>query len=79
MDGERTLSAWMSNHAFVSFVRHERPWELEAQLIEQLDLPFNLEGNAHNAFHPELTRVRRLAVAAANALPVLPNPGSHKL
>ena len=75
VDGELQLSAWMSDHALVSFVRHERPWELEHELIRKLDLPLNLEGNAHNAFHPELTRIRKLAVAAANAQPVLPNLG----
>ncbi|MGY1741162.1 MULTISPECIES: GIY-YIG nuclease family protein [unclassified Blastococcus] len=75
VDGEHDLSAWMAAHARVSFIAHERPWELEDELIKRLDLPLNLEGNAHNAFHPELTRVRKLAVEAANALPVLPNPG----
>jgi hypothetical protein len=65
----------MSDHALVSFVRHDRPWELEDELIRRLDLPLNLEGNSHNAFHPELTYIRKLAVAGANALPVVPNPG----
>jgi hypothetical protein len=65
----------MSEHALVSFVQHARPWEPEDELIRRVDLPLTLEGNVHNAFHPELTRVRNLAVAGANALPVLPNPG----
>ena len=73
--GEHRLSAWMAEHAFVSFVRTERPWELEDELIRRIDLPLNLEGNTHNAFHPALTRLRKAAVAAANTLPVLPNPG----
>ena len=64
----------MSDHALVTFVPHERPWEVN-ELIKKLDVPLNLEGNAHNAFHPELTRTRKLAVAAANVQPVLPNPG----
>jgi hypothetical protein len=75
VDGEQQLSRWMAEHAYVSFVPHERPWELEERLIELLDLPLNLDGNSRNAFHPELTRVRRVAVASANALPVVPNPG----
>jgi hypothetical protein len=74
-DGEQQLSQWMAEHAFVSFVPHASPWELEERLIELLDLPLNLDGNSRNAFHPELTRVRRDAVASANALPVVPNPG----
>jgi hypothetical protein len=44
-----------------------------AQLIATLDAPLNLEGNSRNAFHAELTEVRRLAVAAANELPVVLN------
>ncbi|MGY1823282.1 GIY-YIG nuclease family protein [Geodermatophilus sp. SYSU D00079] len=75
VNGEQQLSQWMAEHAYVSFVPHERPWELEEQLIQRLDLPLNLDGNNHNAFHPQLTMVRKEAVAAANALPVVPNPG----
>ena len=72
--GEQVLSDWMAEHAFVSVVEHPRPWELEDRLIATLDLPLNLEGNSRNAFHAALTEVRRLAVAAAKELPVLPNP-----
>jgi hypothetical protein len=75
IDGEQRLSQWMAEHACVSFLPHERPWELEERLIELLDLPLNLDGNSRNVFHPELTRVRRDAVATANALPVVPNTG----
>jgi hypothetical protein len=64
----------MGEHAYVSIMPHERPWELEERLIELLDLPLNLDGNSGNAFHPVLTRARRDAVVAANLLPVLPNP-----
>jgi hypothetical protein len=64
----------MAEHAFVSIVEHPRPWELEDELIATLDVPLNLEGNSRNAFHAELTEVRRRAVAAANELPVVPNP-----
>jgi hypothetical protein len=74
VDGERQLSRWMGEHAYVSFARHERPWKLGERLIELLDVPLNLNGNSRNAFHPELTRVRRDAVVAANLLPVVPNP-----
>ena len=74
VDGEQQLSRWMGEHAFVSWLPHARPWELEEQLIELLDLPLNLDGNRRNAFHPELTRVRKDAVVTANLLPVVPNP-----
>lgn len=74
VDGEQQLSRWMGEHAYVSWVPHEHPWELEERLIELLDLPLNLDRNSRNAFHPALTRVRRDAVVAANLLPVVPNP-----
>ncbi len=64
----------MAEHAFVSVVEHPRPWELEDRLIATMDVPLNLEGNSRNAFHAELIEVRRLAVAAANQSPVVPNP-----
>lgn len=73
--GESVLSAWMGENALVSWVVHEQPWELEQLLIGSLDVPLNLQGNARNAFHPILTRVRSEAVARARALPVLPSPG----
>ena len=72
--GEQVLSDWMADHACVSVVEHPRPWEVEDRLIATLDVPLNLEGNSRNAFHAELTVVRRLAFAAANELPVVPNP-----
>jgi hypothetical protein len=75
VDGEQQLSQWMAKHAFVSIVAREHPWKLEERLIDLLDLPLNLDGNSRNAFHPELTRIRKQAVVSANALPVVPNPG----
>jgi hypothetical protein len=75
VEGEQTLSAWMADNAFVSWVIRERPWELEDDLIAALDLPLNLEGNSRNRFHQILTQTRARCVAQANISPVLPNPG----
>ena len=74
-EGERALSAWMADNAFVSWVIREHPWELEDDLIAAVDLPLNLEGNSRNRFHQVLTQTRARCVAQASALPVLPNPG----
>jgi len=73
--GEQSLSVWMADNALVSWVTDPKPWHLEERLIAGLDVPLNLDGNAHNRFHPELTATRAAAVARARALPVLPNPG----
>src|SRR6266704_436260 len=48
VDGEQVLSAWMAENAFVSWVMRERPWDLEDDLIRELDLPSNLQGNRRN-------------------------------
>ena len=72
--GEQKLSDWMAANALVSWVVHPTPWTLEAELIADLDVPLNLDGNAHNRFHPELTKARRNAVVRARELPILDNP-----
>lgn len=76
VDDEHRLVAHLLGQGLQPGVRQRQvERELEERLIELLDLPLNLDGNSRNAFHPELTRVRRDAVASANALPVVPNPG----
>jgi GIY-YIG catalytic domain len=42
-DGEARLSRWMADDAFVCWVAHDRPWELEDALVKTLDLPLNLQ------------------------------------
>ena len=76
VEGEQALSAWMADNAYVSWLVRDRPWQLEDELIAALDLPLNLQGNAHNQFHPLLTRARARCVAQARELPVEPNPGT---
>jgi hypothetical protein len=71
-DGERELSEWMSANAFVCWVEDVMPWTLEEQLISRYDLPLNLDQNKHNAFHPELTAIRKASKARAAGLPALP-------
>jgi hypothetical protein len=67
---------WMAENAYVSWIVHCSPWELEDQFITALDLPLNLQGNNHNPFYPTLTGIRAQCAAQARALPVLPNPGT---
>jgi hypothetical protein len=49
--GEATLSQWMADNTRVCWIEQSEPWDLESQLISQLDLPLNLDQNRHNAFH----------------------------
>jgi hypothetical protein len=70
MRGEQVLSDWMAENAFVSWVVRERPWDLEDELIRELDLPLNLQGNSRNGFYAALTDARARCLAQARALPV---------
>ncbi|WP_328351198.1 GIY-YIG nuclease family protein [Mycobacterium sp. NBC_00419] len=69
--GEAALSEWIADNAQVSWVSHPEPWKPEQMLTDRLNLPLNLQGNAHSAFHSELTRLRADAALRARQLPVL--------
>jgi hypothetical protein len=70
--GEQLLSSWMDANAFVCWTEHPEPSTLEEELIAICDLPLNLDQNQRNAFHPELSAVRRAAKERAAQLPILP-------
>jgi hypothetical protein len=71
-DGEKRLSDWMAENAFVSWEVCPEPWVLEGALIGALPLPLNLDRNASHPFCAPLTGIRRVAREAARALPVWP-------
>ncbi|MCA1708688.1 MAG: hypothetical protein LC808_37565 [Actinobacteria bacterium] len=58
---EAAVSEWMAEHARVVWMTTDNPWDVEDELIETLDLPLNLKGNAHNDFYPKLRSARMLA------------------
>lgn len=68
--GEATLSQWMEDNARVCWMEQDEPWELESQLISQLNLPLNLDQNRHNAFHSRLNELRAQARQRARDLPI---------
>jgi hypothetical protein len=70
--GERKLSEWMGENAFVCWAVIDRPWELEEHLIRAVDLPLNLDQNRHHLFHATLSRLRKDAKVRARLLPVMP-------
>jgi hypothetical protein len=72
-DGEASLSHWMADNAFVCWVAHERPWELEHVLVEALDLPLNLQGNNRHPFRQQLKEARASARDHAKTLLVWPD------
>lgn len=69
--GEDALSSWMQRNAFVCWLEHPTPWDIEEQLIARYDIPLNLDQNRHNRFHPRLTAARRAAKQRAAELPVV--------
>ena len=70
--GEQALSAWMDEHAFITWLVISAPWELEDRLISELDLPLNLADNGKHPFHNTLADKRALAKKTAKSLSVLP-------
>jgi len=52
------------------WIEQSEPWDLESQLISQLDLPLNLDQNRHNAFHSRLKELRAQARQRARELPI---------
>jgi hypothetical protein len=60
-EGEERLTRWMAENAFVTWVIHPRPWDLEIEAIRSLSLPLNLDKNKNHAFHLVLSNMRREA------------------
>ena len=69
-DGEKRLSEWLAENAFVAWEVTPEPWLLEEALINAVPLPLNLGQNASQAFCSTLAGIRRTARDHARALPV---------
>lgn len=65
------MSEWLDAHARVVWVAHHEPLILEEQLIRDLSLFLNLQGNEHHPFHEHLSALRARAKRRAEELPVL--------
>ena len=63
----------MNENAFVCWLEHSAPWEIEGQLILELRPPLNLADNSHHSFYQHLSQIRKGAKARARSLDVLPN------
>jgi hypothetical protein len=67
--GEKQLSAWMDDHAFVVWKTTDNAWDQEHELLAHLDLPLNLDANSHGGFHAALSELRAQSRNAARHLP----------
>ncbi|MFJ6844540.1 GIY-YIG nuclease family protein [Streptomyces griseoluteus] len=68
--GEATLSQWMADSAEVCWIEQSEPWDMESQLISQLDIPLHLDQNRHNTFHSRLEELWTQARHRARELPI---------
>jgi len=72
--GERILSDWMNENAFVCWLEHPAPWEIEHQLILELRPPLNLaENRCRIRSTQSYPSFAWQAKARARSLDVLPN------
>jgi len=67
-NGEQWLDDWMDKNAFVFWVEHQSPWELEEELLNFFSLPLNIQGNRNHPFARELNRIRKDAINTAREL-----------
>lgn len=70
--GEAVLSDWMAEHACVCWKVDPEPWHGESQMLRDVDLPLNLDQNAHSGFHASLKQARARQRELARSLPALP-------
>ena len=73
---ESPLNAWMQGNAFVTYVENERPWEIEAAIVQSLDLPLNLEHNASHPMRHSLAVARRALRTGEGCLPSIADSSS---
>lgn len=69
--GESWLDSWMERNAFVCWVLHPSPWEIEGKIIKNLSLPLNIQDNKKHFFYSTLKKMRKLAKDNARMCPIL--------
>jgi hypothetical protein len=69
--GEEALSNWIEENAFVSWIVHVEPWQVEEVAIRRISLPLNLSDNERHPFHRTLTSIRRDMKRKARAMSTL--------
>ena len=69
--GESWLNDWMEQNAFVCWMTHSRPWEVETRIISSVSLPLNIQKNRHHPFSKKLSKIRREAIRMAREMPII--------
>jgi hypothetical protein len=60
----------MEMNAFVCWVKHPAPWEVEKEIFESLSLPLNIQDNKHHPFSNTLSEMRKEAKRIARETPI---------
>ena len=68
---KQVLSDWMARNMRVSFIEDDQPWVAEPTIIGALDLPLNIEHNAHNPQRDVVREARGRCKEHARRLPIL--------
>ena len=77
--GEQRLDAWMADNAFVVWEETGRPWEMERTILKSdLPLPLNVRENDSVLHTSVVSAARKLAMANANALPIIADGGGMR-
>ncbi|WP_230534362.1 GIY-YIG nuclease family protein [Microvirga roseola] len=77
--GEQVLDRWMQNHAFVTWVETNRPWELESQILASgLHLPLNIDGNCQPETVAALSALRSKAKQQAKEMDIIADNGGPR-
>ena len=60
-DTEPLLTAWMLQHASVTWIENEQPWLIEAAAFAEFGhlLPLNIKDNKRNPFRVDLMKLRK--------------------
>jgi hypothetical protein len=75
--GEQLLDRWMADHAFVTWLAIDQPWEAESKLLSsELRLPLNLAGNP--GLDVGLREIRRAARRNADLLEIVVDSGGPR-
>ena len=68
--GESWLNNWMGKNAFVCWMTHSKPWEVEADIINSVIPPLNIQKNRRNPFRARLKEIRGEAKRKAGKMPI---------
>ena len=60
----------MDINTFVYFLENMEPWDLEKNLIKEISLPLNIQGNKHHPFAKLLSNMRSDAKVLARDEPI---------